>query len=333
MYNAEVAATGFYLPDKRLGNDELLQAIDCLNNRLLDKIGVNERRIAASDEFVSDLAVKAARRLLEENDINSSDVEFLIVCTQTPDYFLPTTACLVQSRLGLGTNCGAFDINLGCSGFIYALSVASSLIHCNTVSNVLIINADTYTRFIHPRDKSTRPIFGDGASAVFVKRSDKPKIGRFVFGTDGTGANNLIVKAGAMKNRSIETGDKTDRYNNTVSDSNLYMNGPEIFRFTMNMVPQMVDDVLNSNGLYMGDIDYFIFHQASKYLLDSLKEKMEIPDNKFCINMENTGNTVSATIPIALRKAEEEGSINKGMKLLLAGFGVGYSWGATIIEI
>lgn len=320
-YNAEITAISYYLPELVLSNTELLQEIEGLSSKLLDKIGVDERRIAAPDEFVSDLAVKAATKLFSEHDIKPDEIEFLILCTQTPDYFLPTTACLVQNKLGLNKKCGAFDMNLGCSGFVYALCLASSLVQSGTVTNVLLINADTYTRFIHPLDKSTRPIFGDGASAVLIRRSDRKKIGRFVLGTDGSGANNLIVKAGALRDR------------NNPSECSLFMNGPEIFKFAVNMVPGTVEDALNANGLSAEQIDYVVFHQASNYILDSLKEKMKIPDHKFCNNMKNTGNTVSASIPIAIAKAQEAGIIAKGMTLLLAGFGVGYSWGATVIEL
>lgn len=320
-YNAQIKAISYYLPEKILSNAELLQDIEGLNNKLLNKIGVEERRIAAPDEFVSELAIKAATSLFEENDIQPDEIEFLILCTQTPDYFLPTTACLVQNKLGLHKKCGALDMNLGCSGFIYGLCIASSLIQSGTVSNVLLINADTYSRFIHPLDKSTRPIFGDGAAATLIQRSDKKKIGSFILGTDGSGANNLIVKTGAL------------REENTQSERSLFMNGPEIYKFAVSMVPDMVSDALKMNGLTAESIDYFVFHQASQYILDSLKEKMRIPDNKFCNSIRNTGNTVSATIPIAIRKAQEATTIGKGMTLLLAGFGVGYSWGATVIEL
>ncbi len=332
MYNAEVVGISYYLPETRLSNNELLMSIGNLSTKLLDKIGVNERRIASNNEFVSDLAVNAGNKLFDEYDISPMEVDFLILCTQTPDYFLPTTACLVQQRLGLKTNCGAFDINLGCSGFIYALSVAASLIHSKTISNLLLINADTYTRLIHPKDKSTRPIFGDGASAVFIKYTKNSKIKKFVFGTDGNGADNLIVRSSAMKNRINQLSENIDRFGNTVSDSNLYMNGPEIFKFTMDMVPKLVNETLCKNNILIDNIDYFVFHQASKYLLENIREKIGISDDKFCIKIEEVGNTVSATIPIALKIAEKDGLLKKGMSILIAGFGVGYSWGATVIK-
>jgi 3-oxoacyl-[acyl-carrier-protein] synthase-3 len=332
LYNAEVVGISYYLPETRLSNNELLMSIGNLSTKLLDKIGVNERRIASNNEFVSDLAVNAGNKLFDEYDISPMEVDFLILCTQTPDYFLPTTACLVQQRLGLKTNCGAFDINLGCSGFIYALSVAASLIHSKTISNLLLINADTYTRLIHPKDKSTRPIFGDGASAVFIKYTKNSKIKKFVFGTDGNGADNLIVRSSAMKNRINQLSENIDRFGNTVSDSNLYMNGPEIFKFTMDMVPKLVNETLCKNNILIDNIDYFVFHQASKYLLENIREKIGISDDKFCIKIEEVGNTVSATIPIALKIAEKDGLLKKGMSILIAGFGVGYSWGATVIK-
>jgi 3-oxoacyl-[acyl-carrier-protein] synthase-3 len=238
--------------------------------------------------------------------------------------------------LCLPTTCGAFDFNLGCSGFVYGLAIAKGLIAGGMAKNVLLLTVETYSKYIHPKDKSVRTIFGDGAAATLITHegSDTFKIGEFVFGTDGKGAKNLIVPAGAMAMpKTEETSKETiDEQGNVRSLNNLYMNGPEIFNFTLDTVPDTVKSLLEKEKLAMDDIDLFVFHQANKFMLDSLRDKIGIPEEKFYVNMEDKGNTVSATIPIAIKDALDEGKIKRGDKLMLVGFGVGYSWAGCIVE-
>ena len=302
--------------------------------KILRKTGISSRPIAG-DMLVSDMAVKAAEGLFEENGIDRSTVDFLLLCTQSPDYYLPSTACIVQDRLGLPTTSGALDFNLGCSGFVYGLSLAKGLLSGGIAQNVLLITSETYTKHIHPMDRSTRTIFGDGAAAVLISREDLPNIGNFVLGTDGSGYKNLIVPSGGMAiPRSEETAkEQTDESGNIRSKDNLYMNGPEIFSFTLRTVPDMIHQVLERNGLKQENVDHFVFHQANRFILESLRDKLSIPEEKFVIDVEETGNTVSPTIPIAIKRAMEKGRIKKGDKILIAGFGVGYSWGATILQL
>lgn len=327
----------YFLPEKTLTNDDL--AIEYESNwnskKIYKKTGIKSRHIAAT-ETTSQLAVQAAEKLFSESGFPKDKIDFLLLCTQSPDYFLPTTACIVQDILGLPTSCGAFDFNLGCSGFVYGLAITKGLIAGGMAKNVLLLTVETYTKYIHPKDKSVRTIFGDGAAATLIthEEGDPCKIGEFVFGTDGKGASNLIVPAGAMAMpKSEETAkEMVDEQGNVRSLNNLYMNGPEIFNFTLDIVPDTVKSLLAKAKLSMDDIDLFVFHQANKFMLDSLRDKIGIPDEKFYVNMEDKGNTVSATIPIAMKDALEEGRIRRGDKLMLVGFGVGYSWAGCIVE-
>ncbi len=327
----------YFLPEKTLTNDDL--AIEYESNwnskKIYKKTGIKSRHIATT-ETTSQLAARAAEKLFSESGFPKEKIDFLLLCTQSPDYFLPTTACIVQDILGLPTSCGAFDFNLGCSGFVYGLAIAKGLIAGGMAKNVLLLTVETYTKYIHPKDKSVRTIFGDGAAATLIthEEGDPCKIGEFLFGTDGKGANNLIVPAGAMAMpRSDETAEETvDEQGNVRSLNNLYMNGPEIFNFTLDIVPDTVKSLLARAKLSMDDIDLFVFHQANKFMLDSLRDKIGIPEEKFYLDMEDKGNTVSATIPIAIKDALDEGRIRRGDRLMLVGFGVGYSWAGCIVE-
>lgn len=329
--------TAFALPNEILDNN----ALETLYNdpkwsasKIYRKTGIRSRPVV-KDEFVSDLAVGAAERLFEEHGIDRSTIDFLLLCTQSPDYFLPTTACLVQDRLGLPVTTGALDFNLGCSGFVYGLALAQGLLIAGTASKVLLIMSETYTRHIHPLDKSVRTIFGDAATATLLDADDLPRIGKFVLGTDGSGAPNLIVPAGGMAHpRSEETAkEETDEAGNVRSMDHIYMNGPEIFSFTLRAVPDLVRRTLEKNELSDDEIDLYVFHQANRFILENLRDRLEIPEERFYIDVEETGNTVCATIPIALRNALDKGVIREGSKVLLAGFGVGYSYGATVLRL
>lgn len=333
---AYISAIAYHLPSAELTNEQLSAAFpEWSVDKIMNKVGISARRVVAENEFSSDLAVVAAQRLFMENNIDPAHIEYLIVCTQSPDYFLPTTACLVHERLQLPSAAGAVDINQGCSGFVYGMGLAKGLIASGDVNNVLLITAETYSRFLHPEDKGNRSIFGDAAAAVLISTNPGGggKIGRVILGTDGKGAKNLIVKNGAMRfPKTPDQSMREDKEGNLFNDNYLYMNGSEIFNFTLESVPVLVKDILEKNQLQQADIDLFIFHQANKFMLDYLRKKIRIPPERFFISMEHCGNTVSSTIPIALKHALCEGEIKIGSKVLLAGFGVGYSWGGTVLQ-
>lgn len=332
---AVISAISSYLPEKRLDNLMLVEEFkNWTPEKILHKTGISERRIA-EEELVSEMAVAASENLFAYHGISREDIDLLILCTETPDYIMPATACIVHEKLGLKRSSGAFDYNLGCSGYIYGLALSKAMIVSGMVKKVLLLTGDVLTRFINPMDKSTRTIFGDGATATLVSESDSEYgIGEFVFGTDGSGAPNLTIPAGGMAMPRTENTarERKNRFGNVRSDDNFYMNGPEILKFTMDEVPAAINNVLEKNSLEMGRVDLFIFHQATKLVLEHLRENMQIPKEKFYMNMEKLGNTVSSTIPLALEQARQERRLFKGQKILLAGFGVGYSWGACTIE-
>ncbi len=327
-----IKAIEYVLPEGILTNEELVQLYgDWTAEKILSKTGIASRHVVSEGECASDLAEKAAQKLFESGVILPEDIDFILLATQSPDYQLPTTACILQDRLGIPQTAGALDFNLGCSAFIYGLAMAKSFINTKIAKNVLLITAETYTKHIHPLDKSARTIFGDAAAATLIN-DDGYAIGNFDLGTDGSGKDALIIPAGGAKlSRSEVTAEEKEDNGSIRSQDNLYMDGTEVFSFTIRVVPQSVKNVLEKNNLTLDDIDLFVFHQANKFMLDFLRNKIKIPKEKFYVNMQDIGNTVSATIPIALKRAEEDGRLHKEDKVLLVGFGVGLSWGSTII--
>jgi len=337
-HRAAIKAITSYLPAGKLTNEQLAQEFgDWHASQILSKTGVAVRGVTAADECASDLGVAAARRLFETDVCSPDEIDFLIFCTQSPDYFTPTTACLMQDRLGLRTDCGAIDINQGCSGYVYGLALAKSLVEAGTANNVLLITADTYTKFINRRDRSLLTLFGDGAAATLIRavEVESELIGPFVLGTDGRGANQIIVKAGGLRcPPTPETAvEKEDESGNWRSEQNLYMDGGDVFGFALKTVPETMRQLLDKCGLTLDDVDFVIPHQANKFMLERLRAKMKIPVEKFWIDMEDCGNTVSSTIPIALESAMQQGRVKTGDRVALVGFGVGYSWGAAMIRI
>lgn len=330
---AKIKSLEYYLPKKVVSNKDLEEQFQKWNSDKIEKkLGISERHVVDENETAFDLAYNAAKKVLKDYD--KGKIDFLILCTQSPDYFLPTTSCVLQDKLELKTNIGSFDFNLGCSGYIYGLAISKGLIISGIAKSILLIMSETYTKHIHTKDLANRTIFGDGAAATIVEYCDKEHIFEFELGTDGSGMNNLIVQNGAMKNPITPDIEDITNENSDFSNANyLHMNGPEIFNFTIEAVPVAVSNVLKKNNITLDDIDYVIFHQANKYMIDFLRKKISIPEDKFFSDMLETANTVSATIPIGLKKAMIDNKINHGDKILLCGFGVGYSWGATIIEL
>ena len=312
-----------YFPEKKVTNEDLQKEFpEWSPEKIFNKVGVKQRYTASAEETVLELAVKASEKLLKKIDKN--EIDFILFCTQSPDYHLPTTACILQDRLGLRKNIGALDFNLGCSGFVYGLSIAKGLIATGAAQNILLVTAETYTKYLRKSDKSNRTIFGDGAAAALIQKDETKENFQFILGTDGSGYDNLIVRNGGGRNRI----NKEDEAGNC-----LYMNGQNIFIFTIEKIPALVKEILEKNNLTKNDVDYYIFHQANAHILRRQREILEIPEEKFYINLEKYGNTVSSTIPIALKDALETGKVKRGQKIMLIGFGVGLSWGATIVEL
>lgn len=329
---AFIKAISYYLPEKIVTNEQLIQEFpEWTVDKIADKVGVNKRHIAG-DETISSMAIKAAENLFEENpDIKRGDIDFVLVCTQSPDYFLPSTACIVQNKLGIPKSCGAFDFNLGCSGYEYGLAIAKGYIAAGIANNILLITSEAYNKHIHIRDKGNRTIFGDAATATLISTDGFAEIGDFVLGTDGSGAEGLIVKTGGMAYPEKANDIEFDENGNPHSSDFLYMDGAAIFNFTLRVVPKMVRQTLEKNGLSNEDIDLYVFHQANSFMLSHLRKKLKIEEDKFFINMAEIGNTVSSTIPIALYDAHKAGLLHGN--LLIAGFGVGLSWGACTLLV
>lgn len=322
----KISELQYYLPEKVITNQDLEKEFpEWSSEKIEEKVGIRQRHVVSEHETVLDLAVKSSEKVFEKYDRNK--VDFVLFCTQSPEYFLPTTACILQDKLKLRKNIGALDFNLGCSGFVYGLAVAKGLLMSGAAKSVLLVTSETYTKHIHKNDKANRSIFGDAAASAIIELDENYRNYQFVLGTDGDGAENLMVKKGAFKT------EFNLNENNEFPPENLYMNGPEIFNFTIENIPNLVNETLEKNQLSKEDIDFFVFHQANSFMLNYLRKKAKIPQEKFYIGMSQVGNTVSATIPIALRDALDQNLIKKGDKVLIAGFGVGYSWGATIIEI
>lgn len=322
----------YYLPENELTNEQLVKEFpEWTVEKIASKVGVSVRHIASTDETAGDMAVKAAERLFKEHPDCRDSVDFVILCTQSPDYFLPSTACVIQHRLGLKTECGAFDIDLGCSGYEYGLAVAKGFIASGIASNILLLTAETYTKHIHPKDKGNRTIFGDGATATIVSTDGFALIGEFCLGTDGSGAGELIHKTGGWRFPDKANDIRSDENNGLISSDHLFMDGKAIFDFTAEAVPKMVDEVIKKNNLTFDEVNLFIFHQANKYMINYLRKLMGIDKERFYMFLESVGNTVSSTIPIALCEALKEGKA-KG-SVLLAGFGVGLSYAGVMINI
>lgn len=328
-----IKAISYYLPKKVLTNQDITKKFpEWTEEKIFEKVGIKERHIAAENETALDMAEKAANKLFTENEDLKEKIDFIIFCTQSPDYKLPTSACILQDRLGIKQSAGAFDFNLGCSGYVYGLSIAKAYVSSGLARNVLLLTSETYSKYLHPEDKSNISIFGDAASATVVSTDGFLKIGEFVFGTDGSGYNQLIVKDGASRNPKNENNVTEDENGHVVSSSHLFMDGQSIFSFTLKQVPKLVDELLAKNKFEKANIDLFVLHQANVFILEFLRKKLKIEKEKFYYCIENVGNTVSNSIPIALLNANDNGGLNNNKNILLAGFGVGLSWAGCILE-
>ena len=317
-----LAAIASYVPERVIDNDEIIARFGFERAFLDDKLGIARRHIARSDESVADMAVAAASELLKRGQVDAKDIDLVVLCTQNPDYRLPTTADIVQHRLGLPTSVAAFDINQGCSGYVYGLSVAKAMMLANRWRNGLLITSEAYSKVLDPNDRNTVPLFGDGATATLLRAGGPGRIGAFTFGSDGGGAEELIVRAGGSRHPDLKCS----------GDGALRMNGRAIFNFMMSRVPDDIRACLAANTLNKEDVDLFLFHQASRFMVESLGQALKLPREKVPVEIAETGNTVSSTLPMLI---ETIGGLNAlaGKTVLLSGFGVGLSWASTILRI
>ena len=312
---AAIRGIGTYLPAAVIGNDELIERFAWDRSFLEDKLGIHQRHIAAEGEGAADMGVAAAEDLVTKcPELKREAVDLLIVCTQNPDYGLPHTSALVQDRLGLPKHTACFDIGLGCSGFVYGLAVVRSMLETLGLEHALLVTSDPYSKVIDPADRGTSPLFGDGAAATWITREGAGgQIGEFTFGTDGSGARNLIVEPDAEGTRCLS------------------MAGRNIFEFMLGTVPADAERVAVANGISLDDVDLFLLHQASNHMLSTLVRVMKLDPARVPVRIRDPGNLVSSSIPFLIASLAREDAL-AGTTTLLSGFGVGLSWASTIVR-
>lgn len=340
MKFARIRHISFYLPESTLGNKELVETFSgWTEEKIVRKLGIETRPIAAPGETSVDMAVKAIEKFFASGAAVPEEIDFLLLCTQSPDYFLPTSACVVQDRTGLPKTCGALDFNLGCSGYVYGLALAKGLVETGLAKKILLVTSETYSKYINERDRGTRPLFGDGAAVTYIvaeeQENSEAPIGPFLFGTDGSGADMLIVPAGAHRlPSSPQTAkEQVDSSGSYRSKDQIFMHGPGIFMFAVDTVPVVLEELLEKSGKTKDEIGYFVFHQANRYMLSRLRELCDIEESKYFCDIMHRGNTVSSTLPIALADAKKQGILPLNVPIMLLGFGVGLSWGATLVTL
>ena len=333
----EIKDIAYYLPERVVDNEELHEQNPGWDMNLVEqRSGVLKRHIAGEDETSLDLALKACSELFSRNKGLREQIDGVIFCTESPDHILPPNSYILHKMLELSKDTLAFDLNLACSGYVYGLILAQGLIISGAVKNVLLVTAETYSKYIHIQDRSSRVLFGDGAAVSWIAASNSSKgITAIKCSTFGAGYDKFIIPAGGCRMpKSEETAiPETNASGNVRTLENIHMDGMAILTFVNREVPKQVRSLLNSNELSVEDIDLFVFHQASKMVLDSLTRLLRLRREKVYRNINEVGNTVSASIPIALKEALDSGAVSSGGRVLLAGFGVGLSVASAIMEI
>lgn len=334
---AQLRDIAVFLPRAVLTNDDLRREHPEWNlDQVVARSGVKARHVAAAGETALDLGLRACQRLFEAHPGLAERVDTVIFCTQSPDYILPPNACVLHKLLGLPERVAALDINHACSGYVYSLLLADSMIRAGTAKDVLLVHADTYTKFIHPGDRSARVLFGDGAAASWISAGrEEGRIEDVVCGTAGAHFDKFFIPAGGCRTpRSDDTATETTDFSGNVrTRETIHMSGRDILSFVSSTIPRHVTEVLKRNGLGVEDVDLFIFHQASALVLDSLARLLRLTPPKVYRNLERIGNTVSASIPIAVREALDAGRVARGERVLLCGFGAGLSWGSALVTL
>ena len=333
---ARIRAVSRHLPEGTLSNDEIAKMFpEWSVEKIALKTGINNRHVASEGEYSSDLAIEACRSLFSEFNVSAELFDFLIVITQTPDFILPGISNIVHDAVGLRSSCGSIDINQGCSGYIYGISLAKSLIESNSWENVLVVTTDTYSKLLNPGDKSVRTIFGDGATATWVDGSGtNGSISQAIFGTDGSRAGSLIVPNGGLRSSGTKYSSSNSKSRGLEpSKFDLFMDGPDIFNFASTVVGATYSELLDLDPNKDRPLDLLILHQANAFMLNHLRLKLGLDEKMVPVVMGNWGNTVSGTIPMALVDLKNQKKIGNGEKVMLIGFGVGLSWGGLFAEL
>ncbi|MCI0437654.1 MAG: ketoacyl-ACP synthase III [Chloroflexi bacterium] len=335
---AFISAIDYAVPARRVSNSELAQTHPGWRmDRVVQSTGVEYRHWASESETALDLAEAACRKLIERGALIPERIDALLFCTQTPDYIMPPNACLLQDRLGLPRTVAAFDYTLACSGFVYGLFMSKALIESGMAQNVLLVTADTYSRLMNPEDRATMTLFGDGAAATVIT-AGRPGLKEFLLATDGRGGPTFMVPSGGARTPRLSVcaarvdGGANGKVGSDTSSEHIVMRGAAVLDFVKKEIPGLVRALLDKASLTMDDLDLLFYHQASQVSLEYLYRALNVPPNKQFRNIANVGNTVSASIPMALREAELQGALKPGMRVMLVGFGVGLSWGGCVVN-
>jgi 3-oxoacyl-[acyl-carrier-protein] synthase-3 len=325
LIKAGIAGIGVYVPDKVLTNAQLEKMVDTSDEWISTRSGIRERHITAPEQATSDLAVLAADRALADAGSSPEELDLIIVATNTPDMSFPSTACLVQERIG-AKKAGAFDLAAGCAGFIYALSVASQFIAAGSCRQVLVIGAENLSKIVNWEDRNTCVLFGDAAGAVVMSPARQGSgFLNFKLGADGSGGPLLRLPAGGSRLPASQA---------TVENKLHYlqMNGREVFKFAVRVMVEATEEVLSAGGFCKNDLDFFIPHQANVRIIDAAAKRLKLPREKILINVDRYGNTSTASIPLALEEALRDGRIKQGDHVVMAGFGAGLTWAAALLK-
>ena len=326
---ATIRAISSYLPAQIENNSELV------DSRFIKKIGVKCRHLSNKDEAAGDLAFNAAEKLFAEYAIDRDEIDFILLCAQHPDHLGPHTSAHLQHRLGMKKSVGTMDISLGCSGYVYGLAVAKGLIETGLAKKILFLTSSVYTKYINVKDRATRPLFGDGATATLIDGGDTESLKAFVFGSDGSRYDKLIIPVGGSRFMPRDNPEvfATDDNGNYRSNCEIFMDGMAITYFTLREVPPLVENVLTAANLTRADLDYCIFHQANKFMMTYLRDKAGLNDVPFHNDITDTGNLVSGSVPLAIEQVVKNYGAANLKRVMLAGFGVGLSWAGCIADL
>jgi 3-oxoacyl-[acyl-carrier-protein] synthase-3 len=322
-----ILGTGSYAPDRILTNEDLSKMVDTSDEWIRARSGIRERRIAAPNEATSDLAIQAAGRALENSKVPASEIDLVVVATMTPDHLMPSTACIVQHKLGIPTSAACFDVNAACSGFIYALDTACAMLGSGRYKKALVIGAEKLSSVVDWQDRGTCLLFGDGAGAVVIGIEDAPGIGLLgtKLGALGEDTDLLYIPSGGSRlPTSAESMARGDQF--------IKMKGKEVFKLAVRVMEEAARDILEQHGLAAHQIDLVIPHQANLRIIDAIAQYLELPVDRFFVNVDRYGNTSAASIPIAMDEARRTGRIKKGDLTLLVAFGAGLTYGSALIR-
>lgn len=319
MQYAKISGTGSYLPANRVSNDDLAQKVDTSDEWITARTGIKFRHIAAENEKTSDLAAEAARRALDAAGLDSGEIDLIIVATATPDMQFPSTATIVQQKLGITNGCPAFDVQAVCAGFMYALTTANAYIKSGMAKNALVIGAETFSRIVDWNDRTTCVLFGDGAGAVVLSASDEPGIIHAKLKADGNYLN-LLNAPGKIAEGKI------------CGSPYVKMDGPGVFKFAVKMLAKIADEVISEAGYTAEQIDWIVPHQANRRIIESTAKHLGLSMDKVVLTVQDHGNTSAASIPLALDTGIRSEQIKRGQNLLLEGIGGGFAWGAVLLQ-